>query len=414
MTISTEPLPITELDEPADQQELAAIVRGSFETGTPLYPVGGGTSLGFGLTPQQPGTGLSLARLDRIVDYPAGDMTVTVESGIRMQDLSAALAGENQRLPLDVPQPSQATLGGVVATNFNGPRRYGNGSVRDFVIGISAVDGRGTPFKGGGRVVKNVAGYDFCKLLTGSLGTLGVITQLTMKLRPIPEELSIVTCHPPDLQAVEPLLAQLVHSQTSPAAIELLSGELWSSDPILARTADATSLTLLVAFEGTATEVGWMVEQLDREWRAAQVHETSVVAGPEAAELMQRLAEFPSAGESPLVLKISVVPSATTQLIAALREIELTCSIQAHAGNGMIIARLTQLPEQGLSRALVGGLQTIAAAHQGNVVVLSNPTGTEMTRQSVWGGDTGPIWLMHSVKQQFDPRNILNPGRFVY
>ena len=249
--------------------------------------------------PKSAGIGLSLAKLDRIIDYPAGDMTITVEAGIRMQALAAALADEKQRLPLDVPRAEQATLGGVVATNFNGPRRYGNGSVRDFVIGISAVDGRGTPFKGGGRVVKNVAGYDFCKLLTGSLGTLGVITQLTVKLRPIPEELSIVTCHPQDLQAAERLLAQLVHSQTSPAAIELLSGESWSTDPVLAKTADATSLTLLVAFEGTAIEVGWMVEQLGREWQDQHVNTTAAIVGQEASDLIQRLAEFSSAGESP-------------------------------------------------------------------------------------------------------------------
>ena len=120
-----------------------------------------------------PGRTLDLTGLNRIVDYTPRDMTIVVEAGVRMADLAATLAAEGQHLPIDVPRAGEATIGGVVATNWSGPRRYGHGTIRDYVIGIHAVDGRGTPFKGGGRVVKNVAGYDFCKLLTGSLGTLG-------------------------------------------------------------------------------------------------------------------------------------------------------------------------------------------------------------------------------------------------
>ena len=108
-----------------------------------------------------PGLALSLARLNRVVDYPARDLTITVEAGITLAELDALLVTEGQWLPIEVPQPPRATLGGVVATAWSGPRRYGWGQVRDYVIGISAVDGRGLPFKGGGRVVKNVAGYDF-------------------------------------------------------------------------------------------------------------------------------------------------------------------------------------------------------------------------------------------------------------
>src|SRR6185369_14097741 len=114
--------------------------------------------------------------------------------GITMQALAELLAKERQRLPIDVPQAEQATIGGVIATNWNGPRRFGEGTVRDYVIGISAVDGRGQPFKGGGRVVKNVAGYDFCKLLTGSLGTLGIITQLSLKVKPRTECTAAIQC----------------------------------------------------------------------------------------------------------------------------------------------------------------------------------------------------------------------------
>src|SRR6185295_8537546 len=194
MAVATETLPIVETLAPADQVELAEAVRAAHADGTGVYPIGGGTSLDFGLPAKRPGVGLSLANLKRVVDYPARDMTITVEAGITMAELANTLSAERQWLPIDAPQPGAATLGGVVATASCGPRRYGSGTVRDYVIGISAVDGRGMPFKGGGRVVKNVAGYDFCKLLTGSMGTLGVIAQLTLKIRPMPEQSAFVSC----------------------------------------------------------------------------------------------------------------------------------------------------------------------------------------------------------------------------
>src|ERR1700722_17745144 len=150
----------------------------------PLAPLGGRTALGFGGRLSQPAVGLDLTHLDRVVDFPARDMTVTVEAGIRIDRLAQVLKSEGQRLPIDVAQPDRATLGGAIATNANGPRRFGFGTFRDYVIGLTAMTADGRVFHSGGRVVKNVAGYDLCKLLVGSLGTLAVITQVTLKLKP--------------------------------------------------------------------------------------------------------------------------------------------------------------------------------------------------------------------------------------
>lgn len=412
--IRTEALPIKNIHAPADQGALAAVIAEAYRTGTPLYPIGGGTSLDFGLPAKAEGAGLSLAKLNRVVDYPARDMTVTLEAGVTMHALAELLAQERQRLPVDVPLAERATIGGVIATNWNGPRRYGQGSLRDYVIGISAVDGRGMPFKGGGRVVKNVAGYDFCKLLTGSLGTLGVISQVTLRLKPIPEQSVLVACSVPDCDAAERLLAALVNSQTTPAAVELLAGPAWDGDPAL-RSLQSTSpehLYLVVGLEGDAVEVESMTRQLEAEWDALGVAAPLEIG--EAAALWQRLIEFPAAGESPLVLKASVVPSGTTAVALAARKLDPQCSIQAHAGNGVVIIRFASFPQQGLSRALVGDLAPIAAAHHGHVTVLSNPGGAEMTHQSVWGAIDVPLELMTEVKRRFDPQDILNRGRFVY
>jgi glycolate oxidase FAD binding subunit len=341
-------------------------------------------------------------------------MTVTLEAGVTMQSLAELLAKERQRLPIDVPLAGQATIGGVIASNWNGPRRYGQGAVRDHVIGIHAVDGRGIPFKGGGRVVKNVAGYDFCKLLTGSLGTLGVITQVTLKLKPIPELSALVACAAADADAAERLLAALATSETTPAAIELLAGPQWDREPALRALGEETpgQFYLVPALEGTAAEVEYMIRQLSAEWRQLGVSEPLTVG--ESASLWRRLVEFSAEDGSPLALKASVVPSGVTAIAQAARQLDPNCSIQAHAGNGTVLIKLAKFPEQGLSRALVGQLQPVAAAHRGSLVVLSNPGGAEMTHQSVWGAIDAPLELMSQVKRKFDPKDILNRGRFVY
>lgn len=401
-------LPIIETVCPSTPEELADVIRRCYTDNVAVYPLGGETGLGLGLPGQRDGVGLSLTDLNRVLDYPARDMTITVEAGITLQTLTQTLAAERQRLPFDVPHADRATLGGVAATNFNGPRRYGHGTVRDYVIGVSAVDGAGLAFKGGGRVVKNVAGYDFCKLLTGSLGALGVITQLTLKVKPLPEKTAFVTTLVEDLDTAERLLAALVHSQTAPVAIELLAGPEWKETNLDL----GDKFLLAVGFEGTGREVDWQVQQLGQEWRELGVTDFATRNEAEADALWRCLSEFPDAAPAALVLQASVVPSAVTSWIAAVRDIDPTCSVQAHAGNGAIIARLPEFPREGLTRTLIGRLQPAAAAGRGHVVMLSNPSGAEMTHQSVWGG-AGSMGLMSEIKKKFDPRGILNPGRFI-
>src|SRR5260370_13523213 len=150
-------------------------------------------------------------------------MTVTVRAGITLAGLRDLLAGEKQRLPVDVPHADRATLGGALAVNVSGPRRFGFGTLRDYVIGISTINDAGQETKAGGRVVKNVAGYDLCKLHVGALGTLGIISQVTLKVRPLPEAKALVTlgCQPGSL---EPLLDQLHRGRTRPTCLDVLNG----------------------------------------------------------------------------------------------------------------------------------------------------------------------------------------------
>jgi len=412
---ATASLPLTETIAPTEQAEVAVAIAQAFESGTPIYPIGGGTSLDGGLPATREGLGLSLTGMSRVIDYPARDMTITVEAGITLDELGKTLATERQWLPIDAPQPQRATLGGLVATGFSGPRRYGWGLPRDYVIGISAVDGRGMAFKGGGRVVKNVAGYDFCKLLTGSCGTLGVITQITLKVKPLPEASALMVCDVsdfagPDFAGAERLLAALVNSMTTPSAIALLAGPAWNQSATLGAQGPQVAARLCVGLEGTAAEVDWMLKQLAAEWQELGAAGRAVT-GAAAEELWTELREFP-AGEAPLVLKATLRPSATSRFVKLVLELDRQASIQAHAGTGVVLVRFAEVPQ--VSRILIGKLQPFARAEGGHVVVLSSPGGG-LTRQAVWGGTEPAIEWMTRVKQQFDPRACsIRAASFIY
>jgi glycolate oxidase FAD binding subunit len=441
MTDVKNSLPLTSVVEPATQEQVVDHLRTCYESAKATYPIGGGTSLDYGQPGRVPGIGLQMTGLNRIVDYPARDMTITVEAGITMASLSAELARQGQRLPIDATDAERATLGGMIATNFSGPRRYGYGTLRDYVIGIGAIDGRGTPFKAGGRVVKNVAGYDLCKLLTGSLGTLAVITQVTLKVRPMPEATAFLGCYPSSWQHAEALLAALVTSRTTPVAIELSAGAAVGRAPRgaafpgrLGQTTTASEgrptkaehplhrdfeqplggvARLLVGFEGSFLEVGWQIEQLRREWSESGVDPAAVDHHTQelATSLWQTLSEVPRA--APLVIKANVRPSAVTSFVQIVLELDPEASIEAHAGNGVVIAAFSDFSPADAGRILVQRLQPAAVAAGGNVVVWSCAAG-ELTRQATWGAAPGGADLMRAVKHQFDPKGLLNPGRFLY
>ncbi len=412
-SIAAQPLPLAETRTPADQAELATILAEACAQNTAIYPIGGSTSLDYGYPPSKPGAGAILTELNRVIDYPARDMTVTVEAGITLDALAQVLSAERQCLPVEGAQPHVATLGGLMATAWSGPRRYGCGTMRDYVIGVTAVDARGVVFKAGGRVVKNVAGYDFCKLLTGSLGTLGVISQITLKTRPLPERSALLACELKDLEQAERLLAGIIASRTTPAAIELLAGPMWREHPSLRLLTAGSIGRLVVGLEGTGAEVDWMLGQLAAEWRELGVSSAHVVVDEAANALWETLREFSAFPDMPLVLKTTVLPSRVTEYVRLVQEFDADVSIQAHAGNGIVIARFERFTPGDITAVLLGRLRPAAQLCGGNAVVLSSNL-DGWTRGAWWGsfGQAAP-W-MQKVKHQFDPGNLLNPGRFAY
>jgi glycolate oxidase FAD binding subunit len=396
---------------PGDQAGIVDVVRAAYEARQPVYPMGGATALDYGNPSTRPGIRLGLTSMAGIVDYTPRDMTILVEAGIRMADLAATLAAEGQQLPIDVPRSSEATIGGVVATNWSGPRRYGYGTVRDYVIGIHAVDGRGVAFKGGGRVVKNVAGYDFCKLLTGSLGTLAVITQLALKVKPLAETAATLVAECRNLAQAETVLARLANLEAPPVTIDLLIGTAWQ------QMLD-DRVVIAVRIEGTAVEVAWLAEQVEGESSSAGTMGIRRLGDEEAAALWSRQIEFSDRGagdapdDSPLVLKIAVPPNAVTAVIADLQQRDENCSIQAHAGSGIVYARFSRFDAADVTRVLVGKLRPAALQRGGSLVVVSHKF-DGLTPHILWGGRTEASILAERIKQKFDPHNILNPGRFI-
>jgi glycolate oxidase FAD binding subunit len=401
-------LPLTETVTPADEAAVAGVVREAYGPETPVYPIGGGTRLDYGLRPTRPGIGLSLAQLNRVVDYPADDMTITVQAGLTIAELAAGLAEKHQRLPVDIPQADRATVGGAVATGLSGPRRYAHGTIRDYVIGIRAVDGLGTAFSGGGRVVKNAAGYNLCRLMVGSLGTLGVITQVTLMVRPLPETSALVVCELPELDAAEGLLAGLVHTQTLPAAIELLAGPASQENLPMGPMLQSSVARLIVGFGGSQPAVDWMVRRLQDEWREQGVSPLTTLGDSEAGPMWDWLTEFPAD------LQIAVPPAATAQTVGRLLRLNPDGAIQAHAGNGVIRVRLSPPMLDRFGELVRSRLRPAVTGTGGKMVVLCCPEGEQLSRQDVWGPSGDGAVAMQAIKDRFDPKGLLNPGRFAY
>lgn len=374
-----------------------------------LIPVGGRTSLQYGAAPEVSGCLVHVGGLTGVIDYPARDMTITAEAGLRLEKLDAILAQEGQRLPIDVPQRERATLGGAIACDAAGPRRYGQGTWRDYVIGITAVDAQGKPFKAGGRVVKNVAGYDLCKVMIGSLGTLGMITQVTLKLKPRPETGTWIWTRFASVESIDSALEVLSRSESRPVAIEVLNSpaarELTSE---LGLQIPANHPWLGVAVEGTARDVGWQAEQLKVEIGRCRPEQIEVIAG-EQTEFWRALTDYRVNSESPLSFQAAVPPSRVVEFFSLAETLGI--SLQAHAGSGIVIGHLSDsVGTVHEAEEIVNRLRAITRQRNGHFIVLQcNPIWKE--RISVFGDSVRTWELMKTLKRNMDPHDLLNRGR---
>jgi|GEM_PF-1381802 len=305
---------------------------------------------------------LDLRGLNRVVDYPARDMTVTVEAGMLLSDLTDLLASENQQLPVDVADPTMS-VGAFVASDLAGPRQYGYGTLRDYLIGVEAVDGQGRVFHAGGRVVKNVAGYDLCRLAVGSRGTIGILTQLTFKLRPAPEQFMIGSWQLDNRDQVADALGVLNTSATRPVVQDLACGR-------------NNSWTLIVGVDGTEDVCAWQIEQLKSELQGAAKSEA--VAGDAAGSISwcSDVAANQCDGRNSLLVR--TVPSLVPDVCRTIMDHGATA--HCHAGNGIIWI-------SGQTGSLATPLEQLVQPHGGHVLPAAQ-SASEFRRANSWSART--------------------------
>ncbi len=393
-------------DRPRSPGELGDVVARRVAEGYAIYPQGGSTALDYGGTPRSPGVAVDLRGLDRVVDYPVADMTITVEAGITLAALRATLAAHGQRAAIEAPRADRATLGGIFATNTSGPRRFGLGRPRDQIIGIRYVDAEGRAIKGGGRVVKNVAGYDLPKLLTGSMGTLGIIAELTLKVRPAPEASALAWARCRSLAEASRALERLNTSGTRPVALELL-GAAAAVEVGREGGLPVADWVIVVGFEGNAAAVAWEVDRLAIELGRT---DTVVREGADAGPLWDALVESQAAGIGAVGLAANLKPSAAPGFVAAIDPGRW--SVQAHAGNGIVRADWRGEADLGAIAPEVDRLRAEASRLGGSLVLPRCPADWK-ARLLVWGDARPDRAIAERVKFALDPRGVLNPGRFV-
>jgi glycolate oxidase FAD binding subunit len=379
---------------PSNERELAEVLRLSNEAGLAVIPCGGGTKRGWGNPPSRADLVLSTARLNEITEHAWADLTVTVEAGCTIQKLQESLAQHGQRLALDPLWPEKATVGGVLSANDSGALRLRFGALRDLIIGVTLAIPDGTLASSGGKVVKNVAGYDLPKLATGAFGTLGIITRAVFRLHPLPRNtrsFSVVTST----------------GEETRRFVQAVQNSKLAHTALQARFESGVSPLVDVLFEGT--EAGLSAQEAHLKILA----ETSAVteASPEVWSARQGLWSF-SKPESVALAKFSIVPveieksMETIAKSAGARRLQWKAVVQA-TGIGWL--RL-----EGDSKDLRVSLQELREQFErsaGSLVVFHRPVA--MPAMDTWGDAGDALPLMKAVKQQLDPKHTLNPGRFV-
>jgi glycolate oxidase FAD binding subunit len=375
---------------PLDAAQISQILRFADANAISVTPFGSGTKAGWG-NPVAPGIRLSLNRRNSLREHPWQDMTCTVEAGCTWASMQAELAQHGQMVALDPLWPERATVGGIVATNDSGALRLKYGGLRDLIIGMTIVLPDGTIAKTGGKVVKNVAGYDLHKLMTGSFGTLGVITEVNFRLHPAETEARTWTATAPDaLQFAEPLRI-LLDSQMTPSSIQLRDGKLQSA-------LDVRIATRPEAFDEQAARLRKIFGQIELSDSVNEVWQAR-----------QRLFDH----EDRVILKASMLSSdicsvsSELQHLAAKQEFEFDLTAQA---TGLMTVSLN-IPADAVPR-LLDQLRSRLRTSGGSVIALRIPESIR-AGLDVWGCDSNALALMREIKRRFDPNRTLNPGRFV-
>ncbi len=398
---------------PADAAGVCEVLRLCAESGASVVPWGGGTSIDVGNPPLSADVVLLTERLSRVVDHDHSNMTVTVEAGVTLGGLAGALAGHGQFLPLEPPRTEEATAGGAAAAALSGPRRARYGAARDLVLGIRVALTEGRVARSGGKTVKNVAGYDMCKLFVGSFGSLGVITELTFKLQPLPERSQTLLAFGTDQAAVFGFALRVLGSVLQPSAVTLLNpaaaGALGISEAAGAGPGGARAC-LAIRAEGLDQAVRRQVRDAGA-WAGDAGLEMALLEGDSEESAWRGIRDLGWSGspERTVVARLSLPPGRVGDAFERLGGLlPGGASLAAHAGCGTLWSVLDA--DEG-APALIA-LRRTASDLAGHLLVARAPAALKST-SDVWFPAPAALAAMRDLKAAFDPMRILNPGRFV-
>lgn len=379
---------------PGSVAEVQAVVRAAAARGECIAASGQGAHLGLGTPPPRVDVLLRLDRLARVLDHQAADMTVTTEAGCPLPVLAETLAAAGQWLPLDPPDPARTTVGGLVAANLSGPLRASHGTARDLAIGLRVVGADGALVAGGGRVVKNVAGYDLPKLHIGALGTLGIVVEVTWKVRPRPamETACVLPCPSADAASE---LALVLRDLVAVAWLEV-----------------ANAGTLPAPHDGEAAVIvglAGMPEEIAAQTAAITEHtarrSVSLVALDDGTRWRLELAQF-SVQPARAIVRCGTLPASVGTVITLAERTARanggSARCLAHASNGVVLVALDGDPA---TAATIAALRTELAFH-GGVAIVDRAAPELKHRVGVYGSPSGGVALMRGVRQQYDPRGV--------
>jgi glycolate oxidase FAD binding subunit len=405
---------------PGSAEEISKVLIYANANKLTVVPRGNGTKMAAGGIPRNVDLVLSLLRLNRIIDYDEANLSLSVQAGITLAAVQKKLAkgGKGNFLPLDPPFTEKATIGGITATNSSGPKRYLYGTARDLLLGIKAVSPDGNIVTFGGKTMKNVSGYDMTKLMIGSWGGLGIITEITTKLLPLPEASATLLVSFGDLAAAGKYIRKIVHSTLLPSAVELINGKAAE------RLGEKSKYLLAFSLEGVVEAVARQITEISESAKQDGAAEVKVLKGTKEKTFWIRVRDFGCALEkefaSPVILKSNFVISKHVELMAKYEKITQAAGVGSaficHAGNGILYTYI--LEKTGASAKVsglievIGKLTTEAVKDEGNLIVESCPRELK-EKISVWGQPRHDQILMRRLKEKMDPEGVLNPGRFV-
>ena len=409
---------------PNTVEEVSSLLSAADRDGKAVVPWGGGTVVELGNRAFGCDLVISTSRLNRILEHEPADLTVVVETGITLGTLQEELRERGQFLPLDPPLPDRATIGGILSANSSGPMRAQFGAIRDRLIGIKVVNPNGDVTKGGGKVVKNVSGYDMNKVYTGALGTLGIIVEAAFKLAPLFKETRTILIGCRTAPEARVLVEGLSKAGVTPVALQLVGGNAFgvrNGFAVLLKVGgvrEAVERQSRMAMELCESNEWPATDKGDEFWQILRDGESgySISVGPDGESYWQLVCDAGRRSDSPatMIMKATCLPSDALSLLERMqRDSDQCASVSCNMVNGVVYGYWW---DDGVSiddqETRVKRVREITGKLNGHCVIEVCPRELK-ERIDVWGMDGPEVYLMKRIKEQFDPNGTLNPGRFV-